>query len=141
MIRAMSGDQRATIASVPGPSSNSRRPHPHARFVTADYRRARLSVILALILLAGTAVYLVVQQRQQTWQSAQESVLNLALGLEASMTGLVEQSAYSLRDIAADVSRRPSIPHDPERAMAALSDAMQTNQRASLIAAAPLSRG
>lgn len=120
MIRAMSGDQRATTASVQSCSSSSRRPHPDARFVTAEYRRARLSVVLALLLLAGTAAYLVVQQRQQTWQSAQESVLNLALGLETSMNGLVEQSAYSLRDIAADLSRRPGIPPEPEQAMAVL---------------------
>lgn len=116
----MSGDQRATTASVQSCSSSSRRPHPDARFVTAEYRRARLSVVLALLLLAGTAAYLVVQQRQQTWQSAQENVLNLALGLETSMNGLVEQSAYSLRDIAADLSRRPGIPPEPEQAMAVL---------------------
>jgi diguanylate cyclase (GGDEF)-like protein len=123
MIRAMSRDQRATTAGVPGHSSGSRRPHPQARFVTAEYRRAQLSVVLALLLLAGTAMYLVVQQRQQTWQSAQASVLNLALGLETSMDGLIEQSANSLRDIAADVSRRPATPPEPEQAMAVLSDA------------------
>ncbi|MGH8318131.1 MAG: putative bifunctional diguanylate cyclase/phosphodiesterase [Steroidobacteraceae bacterium] len=116
----MSRDQRAATAGVPGRSSNSRRPHPQARFVTAEYRRARLSVVLALLLLAGTAVYLVIQQRQQTWQSAQESVLNLALGLESSITGLVDQSTHSLKDIAADVSRHPGIPPEPEQAAMAV---------------------
>lgn len=123
MIRNMSGDLRVADASVPGLSRTNRRPRPEARFVTADYRRARLSVVLALLLLAGTAVYLVAQQRQQTWRSAQESVLNLALGLETSITGLIEQSTHSLRSIAADVSRRPGTPLEPGQAMAVLRDA------------------
>jgi diguanylate cyclase (GGDEF)-like protein len=79
-------------------------------------------VVLALLLLAGTAVYLVAQQRQQTWRSGRESVLNLALGLNTSITGLLEQSALSLRDIRADVSRRSGKP-GPEQAIAGLRDA------------------
>src|SRR6185437_79289 len=120
----MSGDQRIAPASVPGPSG-TRRSRPDARFITAQYRRARLSVVLALLLLAGTAVYLVAQQRQQTWRSAQESVLNLALGLQTSITGLLEQSALSLKEIGADISRQSGTPREPEQALAVLRDAVR----------------
>jgi len=89
------------------------------RFVTAEYRRARLSVVLAVLLLAGTAIYLVVQERQQTWASGRASVLNLALGLNTSITGLLQQSALSLRDIRADMSRRTGT-QQPEQALADL---------------------
>jgi diguanylate cyclase (GGDEF)-like protein len=120
----MSGDQRVAPAGVPG-HSGARRPRPDARFVTAQYRRARLSVVLALLLLAGTAVYLVVQERQQTWASAQESVLNLALGLQSSITGLLEQSALSVKEIGADISRHPGTPLQAEQASAVLRDAVR----------------
>ncbi len=90
---------------------------------TAEYRRSRLSVVLALLLLAGTAVYLVVQEWQQTWASARESVLNLALGLETSVTGLLEQSVFSLKGIAADTSRRTGVQSGPGQADAVLRDA------------------
>jgi len=108
--------------TAPGPSHSppGLRPHPDARFFTAEYRRARLSVVLALLLLAGTAVYLVAQERQQTWASARASVLNLALGLETSITELLEQSALSLRDISADLAARPDASLQPEQAIAVL---------------------
>jgi diguanylate cyclase (GGDEF)-like protein len=120
----MSGDQRIAPAGVPG-HSGTRRPRRDARFVTVQYRRAQLSVVLALLLLAGTAVYLVEQQRQQTWASAQESVLNLALGLQTSITGLLEQSALSLKEIGTDLSRRSGTPPEPEQALAVLRDAVR----------------
>src|SRR6185312_1855083 len=115
----MRGEQRTTAAGLDA-SRTGRRPHPDARFFTAEYRRARLSVVLALILLAGTAVYLVAQERQQTWASARASVLNLALGLETSITELLAQSALSLRGIAADLSTRSPRPLQPEHAIAVL---------------------
>src|SRR5487761_465352 len=121
----MSGDQRPAAVSVPGHSAPDRRRHTVGRLVTREYRRARLSVVLALLLLAGTAVYLVVQERQQTWASAQESVLNLALGLQTSITGLLEQSALSLKEIGADISRRPATAFEPEQAFAVLRDAVR----------------
>ncbi|MFI4886875.1 MAG: hypothetical protein ACHQIF_15070, partial [Steroidobacterales bacterium] len=119
----MSRDQRVTAASAPSQSPTSLHAHPGARLVTAQYRWARLSVLLALLLLAGTAVYLVAQERQQTWRAARESVLNLALDLETSITGVLEQSAFSLRGIAADVGRRPGIVLGSEQAMAVLREA------------------
>jgi diguanylate cyclase (GGDEF)-like protein len=133
MIGHMSGDQRVAAAS---PSANSRtpgRPYADAQFVTGEYRRARLSVVLALLLLAGTVVYLVVQERQQTWGSARESVLNLALGLETSISGLLEQSAFSLRAIGADLSRHPAIAADPGQTVALLRDAARFGSVASYL--------
>ena len=105
----MSDDQHASPASVTDPSRTGRQPPRDTRFITAEYRRARLFVVLALLLLAGTAVYLVIQERQHTWASARESVLNLALGLETSITGLLEQPVFSLKGIATDVSARQGL--------------------------------
>lgn len=119
----MSGDQRVTTANISGHSRMSQRPHSDARFITAQYRRARLSVVLALLLLAGTVVYLVMQERQQTRGSARASVLNLALGLETSITGLLQQSAFSLRGIGADLVQGGGIPPDPRQTIAALREA------------------
>ncbi|HEY2036860.1 MAG TPA: EAL domain-containing protein [Steroidobacteraceae bacterium] len=118
----MSGDRRPAGASVSDPARSSPRARRDARFVTAEYRRARLSVVVAVLLLAGTAVYLVAQERQQTWNSARASVLNLALGLNTSITALLEQSVLSLSDIRHDVSRRSGIP-EPEQVIAVLRDA------------------
>jgi diguanylate cyclase (GGDEF)-like protein len=115
----MRGDQRVT-AAAPGHSRTGKHPQRDAGFFTAEYRRARLSVVLALLLLAGTAVYLVVQERQQTWGSARASVLNLALGLETSITELLEQSALSLRDVAADLPEHPGAPQQAENVIAVL---------------------
>jgi diguanylate cyclase (GGDEF)-like protein len=119
----MSDDQHTTAASLADPPRARRQPPRDTRFITAEYRRARLSVVLALLLLAGTAVYLVVQERQQTWASARESVLNLSLGLETSITGLLEQPVFSLKGIAADVSARPGTQLDPEQATTVLREA------------------
>jgi diguanylate cyclase (GGDEF)-like protein len=129
----MSGDQRVAAASVPDTPRTNRRAQRDARFVTAEYRRARLSVVLALLLLAGTAVYLVAQERQQTWSSGRESVLNLALGLNTSITGLLEQSALSLKDIRADISRRSASPTVPEQEVAALREAARSDSVSSYL--------
>lgn len=117
----MSGDQPVTTVNVPERSRTRKRPLSDARFVTAEYRRARLSVVLALLLLAGTVVYLVVQARQETWGSARKSVLNLALGLETSITGLLQQSAFSLRGIGAALAQHPG--SAPDQTVAVLREA------------------
>jgi len=103
------------------------------RFVTAEYRRARLSVVLALLLLAGTVVYLVVQARLETWGSARKSVLNLALGLETSITGLLQQSAFSLRGIGTALDQQPGIA--PEQTLAVLREAARFDSVSSYLGA------
>ncbi|HEV7138421.1 MAG TPA: EAL domain-containing protein [Steroidobacteraceae bacterium] len=118
----MSGEQRIAAARAPRQSRTSRRSHQDRRF-TGAYRRARLSVVVALLLLAGTAVYLVAQERAGIWASGRESVLNLALGLETSVTGLLEQSAASLRRIGANLSSASSGRPAPGRTLAVLRDA------------------
>jgi diguanylate cyclase (GGDEF)-like protein len=119
----MSGDQAVTTVNVPDRSQTRKRQLSDARFVTAEYRRARLSVVLALLLLAGTVVYLVVQARQETWGYARKSVLNLALGLETSISGLLQQSAFSLRGISAALTQHPEIAPAPEQIIAVLREA------------------
>jgi diguanylate cyclase (GGDEF)-like protein len=118
----MSGDQRGAVANVTDDLRTNQGARRDARFVTGEYRRARLSVVLAVLLLAGTAMYLVAQERQQTWRSGRESALNLALGLETSITGLLEQSALSLKDIRADMAQRTGS-SQPEQAITDLRDA------------------
>jgi diguanylate cyclase (GGDEF)-like protein len=120
----MSGDRRITTAGVLEHSRPRRDPHVDARLVTGEYRRARVSVVLALLLLAGTAIYLVAQERQQTWRAARASVLDLALGLEASITGLLQQSAASLTGISADLAQHLSVtPQQPGYVIAVLRNA------------------
>jgi hypothetical protein len=124
MIRRMSGDHRITAASAPEHPRTRQGPAVDVQFVTGQYRRAQASVVLALLLLAGTAVYLVAQQRQQTWGAARASVLDLALGLEASITGLLQQSIASLTGISADLSLHPTgAPSQPEQPIAVLRNA------------------
>lgn len=110
-------------ANVPGSSQTRKRPLSDAGFVTTEYRRARRSVVLALLLLAGTVVYLVAQARQETWGYARKSVLNLALGLETSISGLLQQSAFSLRGIGTALARQPGIAPAPDETLAVLREA------------------
>ncbi|HLJ37128.1 MAG TPA: bifunctional diguanylate cyclase/phosphodiesterase [Steroidobacteraceae bacterium] len=57
-----------------------------------------------MLLLAGTATYLVVQARERIRTDARQSALNIAVGLERSATALLAQSTASLRGIQADLS-------------------------------------
>ncbi len=123
----MSSDQHSMASGPPGHSRTSRRPRSDMRFVTGEYRWARLSVVLALLLLAGAAVYLVAQERQQTWSSGRQSVLNLALGLETSITGLLQQSSLSLKGISGDLSSLPTVPPDARQVIGELRTAARFN--------------
>jgi hypothetical protein len=68
-------------------------------------------------------VYLVAQARQETWGYARKSVLNLALGLETSISGLLQQSAFSLRGIGTALARQPGIAPAPDETLAVLREA------------------
>ena len=59
----------------------------------------------ALLLLAGTAIYMVAQERERIRTDARQSALNIAVGLEKSATGLLAQSTFSLRGIGVDMAR------------------------------------
>ena len=63
----------------------------------------------ALLLLAGTAIYLTIQERDRIRSDARRSALNIAVGLERGATGLLAQSTFSLRGISADIARQPGI--------------------------------
>ncbi len=69
------------------------------RTIASQYRRARLYLGVALLLLAGTVLYLVAIGGQQIWTTARTSLLDLALDLEGSITGILEQTALNLRGI------------------------------------------
>ena len=59
---------------------------------------------MALLLLAGTVLYLVAIGGQQIWTNARTSLLDLALDLRSSITGVLDQSALNLREISGELS-------------------------------------
>jgi diguanylate cyclase (GGDEF)-like protein len=74
------------------------------RVIALQYRRARIYLGVALLLLAGTVLYLVAIGGQQIRATARTSLLDLALDLQSSITGVLEQSALNLRGINAELS-------------------------------------
>ncbi len=72
--------------------------------IALQYRRARIYLVVALLLLAGTVVYLVAIGGQQIRATARTSLLDLALDLQSSITGVLDQSALNLRGISAELS-------------------------------------
>jgi diguanylate cyclase (GGDEF)-like protein len=75
---------------------------PHV--IALQYRRARIYLGVALLLLAGTVCYLVANGGQQIWATARTSLLDLALDLQASITGVLDQSVLNLRGVGAELS-------------------------------------
>ena len=69
------------------------------RVIALQYRRARLYLVMALLLLAATVLYLVAIGGQQIWASARTSLLDLAVDLQAAITGGLDQTALNLRGI------------------------------------------
>jgi diguanylate cyclase (GGDEF)-like protein len=59
-----------------------------------------------LVLLAGTAAYVIVHDRAAIWRAAHENTLSVALGLESISGALIEQSLDSLRGIDDDLRDR-----------------------------------
>jgi diguanylate cyclase (GGDEF)-like protein len=74
------------------------------RVIALQYRRARIYLCVALLLLAGTVVYLVAVGGQQIWANARTSLLDLAMDLRSSITGVLDQSALNLREISGELS-------------------------------------
>ena len=97
----MSADPAAVV-----PSSGRVQAGDPAR-VAAKYRQARVYLVLALLLLAGTATYTVTQERERIRTDARSSALNIAVGLERSATALLAQSTFSLRSLSTDIGREP----------------------------------
>ena len=76
----------------------------HQARVAARYRNAALVLGVAVALLAGTAVWLVVQARTQVWDDARRNQEDVALAVQSSISGLLAQSASSLNGIAGDLA-------------------------------------
>jgi len=74
------------------------------RVIASQYRRARIYLGVALVLLAGTVLYLAALGGQQIWATARTSLLDLALDLEASITGMLGQTAVNLRGISDELA-------------------------------------
>jgi diguanylate cyclase (GGDEF)-like protein len=74
------------------------------RVIARQYRLARIYLGVALLLLAGTVLYLVANGGQQIRATARTSLLDLALDLQSSISGVLDQSALNLRGIGAELS-------------------------------------
>lgn len=70
------------------------------------YRRSALMLGLAMLLLVGTAVYLVVRDRTQVWSTAHRNQEDLAVAMQSSITELLTQPIFSVQNVAADLSGR-----------------------------------
>jgi diguanylate cyclase (GGDEF)-like protein len=86
----------SAVAAVAG----SRR----ATHLAARYRNAALVLGLAIVLLAGTAVWLVVQARVQVWEAARRNQEDVALAVQSSISGLLAQSSASLDGVRSDLA-------------------------------------
>ncbi len=74
----------------------------------ARYRKAAISLVVAVLLLAATAIYLVFRDREQVWSTARRNQQDFAIALQLSMTDLLSQSVFSLRGIQADLQENTS---------------------------------
>jgi diguanylate cyclase (GGDEF)-like protein len=116
------GKQVLEDPAAPAPSPAEFHAGGPAR-IALQYRRAAGYLALALLLLAGTALYVVTQQRDQIRAAARQNALNIAVGLERSATGLLAQSTFSLRGISVDLAQDPAM--DAGRLVPILRDAMR----------------
>ena len=75
-----------------------------AAHIAARYRSAAWVLGLAVALLAGTAIWLALQARNQVWQDARRNQEDVALAVQLSISGLLAQSALSLDGIRVDIA-------------------------------------
>jgi len=68
------------------------------------YRRSRRYLLIATLVLAGVAIYLIALGRAQVWSAAHKNLLNLAMGLQSSASALLEQSLSSLTGLSAELA-------------------------------------
>lgn len=95
------------------PPSASGAADPHrSRLIAVRHFRARVSLAIALLLLTGTAVYLVLHLREQIWTAGRANGLNIAVGLEKGVTGLLEQSTVDFTGLSPDVAATPGLSHE-----------------------------
>ena len=107
--------------------------------IAEHYRQVRLYLIVALVLLAGTALYLIAADRGQIWGSTRANLLNLALGLRTSSNLALEHSAFTVRAIAAELSGQPASAR--EGLLAMLREAMRFDSASAYVGVAAAATG
>ena len=93
----------------PPPSASGAADPRRSRLIAVRHLRARVSLAIALLLLTGTALYLVVHLRAQIWSAGRLNGLNIAVGLEKGVSGLLEQSTVDFSGLSPDVAASPSL--------------------------------
>ena len=89
---------------------------------SAEYRIAGIFLAPAIVLLAGTAVYMIAREGMEIWAAARQNTYEAAVSLEVSLTGLLEHSTFSLAGISDDL-RRADGPVTPQASLALLRNA------------------
>lgn len=85
--------------------ADSQRPRP----IAVRLLRARVSLAIAILLLTGTALYLVAHLREQIWSAGRLNGLNIAVGLEKGVSGLLEQTSTDFAALSPDVAATPAL--------------------------------
>lgn len=70
---------------------------------------ARVSLAIAILLLTGTALYLVAHLREQIWSAGRLNGLNIAVGLEKGVSALLEQTSTDFAGLSGDVASTPGL--------------------------------
>ncbi len=73
------------------------------------YRNSAFMLGIAVLLLAATAVYLVVKERNQVWATAHRNQQDVAMAMQASISEALGGPIFSIQGIGADLSARRSI--------------------------------
>jgi len=88
----------------------SRAPDLHrARPIATRLLRARVSLAIAILLLTGTALYLVAHLREQIWSAGRLDGLNIAVSLEKGVSGLLEQTTVDFAGLSPALAATPSL--------------------------------
>lgn len=93
---------------LPPGASGAADPH-RSRLIAVRHLRARVSLAIALLLLTGTGLYLVAHLREQIWSAGRLNGLNIAVGLEKGVSGLLEQSTVDFSGLSPDVAATPNL--------------------------------
>jgi len=96
----------------PLPSASGAADPQRSRLIAARHFRARVALAIALLLLTGAAIYLVVHLREQIWSAGRLNGLNIAVGLEKGVSGLLEQSTVDFTGLRPDVEASPGLSHE-----------------------------